>query len=122
ALAEHFEPSMTHEGRLADLGEQKERLRRWCEDYPRLAGPWRDSDGRPFQHTYFFPAEQYNESLIRRLADHCREGWGEIEIHLHHGLHVPDTAENTRAVISRFRDLLSSIGCLSYAESDSAPR
>src|SRR5437868_7098917 len=60
ALADHFEPSMTHEGRLADLGEQKERLRRWCEDYPRLAGPWRDSDGRPFQHTYFFPAEQYN--------------------------------------------------------------
>lgn len=122
ALADHFEPSMTHEGRLADLREQEDRLRGWCEEYPRAGGSWRDSDGRPFQHTYFFPAEQYHASLIRRLADHCRTGWGEIEIHLHHGIHAPDTAANTRSVISRFRDVLASMGCLAHVNGDSSPR
>ena len=36
-------------------------------------------------------------ALLERLAEHCHAGWGEIEIQLHHGVDVPDTAENTRA-------------------------
>ena len=75
--------------------------------------PWRDSDGRPFVHTYFFPAEQYNHSLIDQLAHHCQAGWGEIEIHLHHGITTPDTAENTRHELACFRDTLVEHGCLS---------
>ena len=57
---------------------------------------WRDDDGRPFVHTYFYPAEQYDRGLLQRLASHCNAGWGEIEIHLHHGLTIPDNEENTR--------------------------
>jgi len=83
---------------------------------------YRDADGRPFVHTYFYPAEQYDRSLIARLAEHCREGWGEIEIHLHHGVAAPDTAENTRRQLIEFRDRLAiEHGCLAYS-SDSARR
>ena len=34
-------------------------------------------------------------------------GWGETEVHLHHGMHEPDTAENTRRQLTEFRDQLA---------------
>lgn len=72
----------------------------------------RDSDGFPLRRTYFYPAEQYDPVIIDRLAAHCRDGWGEIEIHLHHGIGTPDSASNTRRVLSAFRDELGRRGCL----------
>ena len=125
ALADHFEPSIVPEdGSLrAPYQEQERRLDFWCREYPRLAEPWRDNDGRPFVHTYFYPAEQYDRRLIQRLAEHCREGWGEIEIHLHHGMSAPDTSENTRRQLLGFRDALAlEHGCLSYVDGVGAPR
>ena len=122
AIADHFEPSMTHHGRHADLREQERRLRRWCRDYPKMAGSWVDADGYTFRHTYFYPAEQYNRDLLAMLANHCREGWGEIEIHLHHGVKEPDTAENTRDLLLEFRDYLAGHGCLSRFNGQEQPR
>jgi hypothetical protein len=125
ALADHFEPSIVPENGLrpAPYEEQEHRLEFWCREYPRLAGEWRDSDGRPFVHTYFYPAEQYDHHLIQRLAEYCRAGWGEIEIHLHHGIPAPDTAENTRRKLVQFRDALASEhGCLSYLDGSEFPR
>src|SRR5215469_170404 len=112
AIADHFEPSMTHDGRCVDWREQKRRLNEWCRDYPSVAGSWTDSDGFCLRHTYFYPAEQYDENLITILAEHCHQGWGEIEIHLHHGVREPDSAENTRKTLVRFRDCLAAHGCL----------
>jgi hypothetical protein len=83
---------------------------------------WRDDEGRPFRHTYFYPAEQYDATLIDRLAEHCHDGWGEIEIHLHHGVNTPDTRENTRRVLSEFRDALEARGCLSREDGAGPPR
>ena len=74
--------------------------------YPKVADEWREIDGHPFCHTYFYPAEQYNKTLIEQLADHCRSGWGEIEIHLHHGVSAHETPENTRRTLVEFRDAL----------------
>jgi hypothetical protein len=125
ALADHFEPSIVPEdGSLrAPYEEQERRLDCWCREYSRLAGPWRDSEGRPLVHTYFYPAEQYDRCLIQRLAEHCREGWGEIEIHLHHGISAPDTVDNTRRQLLEFRDVLASEhGCLSYLDGSDRPR
>ena len=103
--------------------EQERRLDCWCRECPRLADAWRDSDGRPFVHTYFYPAEQYDRRLIQQLAEHCHAGWGEIEIHLHHGIHTPDTAENTRRRLVEFRDALAADhGCLSYLDDSSTPK
>lgn len=122
ALADHFEPSFLVEGGYASRDEQERRLDHWCQEYPRSVDAWRDVDGYPFRHTYFYPAEQYDPGLIERLADHCGQGWGEIEIHLHHGVDVPDTSENTRRTLIEFRDLLVAQGCLSRWNGDGPPR
>jgi hypothetical protein len=125
ALADHFEPAIVPgDGRArAPYDEQERRLERWCREYPRLVDPWRDSDGRPFKHTYFYPAEQYDRGLMERLAEHCHAGWGEVEVHLHHGTETPDTAENTRRQLLEFRDVLAhQHGCLSYLNGSESPQ
>jgi hypothetical protein len=108
ALADHFEPSIDPEDgqKRVPRFEQERRLECWRAEYPKVADRWRDSAGRPLVHTYFYPAEQYDEGLLDMLADHCHAGWGETEIHLHHGIPEPDTAENTRRLLSDFRDQL----------------
>jgi hypothetical protein len=108
ALADHFEPSIVPEnGRArAPFSEQDRRVREWCLEYPPSVDSRRDSEGRPLVHTYFYPAEQYDRSLVERLAEHCHAGWGELEIHLHHGMDAPDTAEHTRRQLVEFRDSL----------------
>lgn len=124
ALADHFEPAIVPGAgpARASRTEQERRLERWCKDYPKAVERHRDCDGQPFRHSYFYPAEQYDAGLIDRLAEHCRSGWGEIEIHLHHGAEAPDTAEKTERALLEFRDLLAERGCLSRAEGEGAPR
>jgi len=115
-LADHFEPAIVPGGSdRADRREQERRLKYWCREYPGVVNEWRDSDGQAFRHTYFYPAEQYDRGLIERLAEHCHAGWGEIEIHLHHGQNAPDTSANTRRQIEEFREALVSHGCLARA-------
>ena len=124
-LADHFEPSiMPGDGRArAPLAEQDRRVEQWCSEYPRAVDSWRDQDGRALVHTYFYPAEQYERGLLDRLAEHCHAGWGELEIHLHHGMDETDTAENTRRQLVEFRDALAyDHGSLCYLEGSSDPR
>jgi hypothetical protein len=125
SVADHFEPSIVPHDGLArvPLDEQERRLERWCSLYPKIFDTWRDHDGRPFVHTYFYPAEQYDRGLIQRLSEHCHAGWGEIEVHLHHGWQRPDTAADTRRVLTEFRDALAlEHGCLSYREGEEPPQ
>jgi hypothetical protein len=125
AVADHFEPAIVPgDGRARmPLAEQEARIERWTGEYPKLVDAWRDHDGRPFVHTYFYPAEQYLSGLLARLAGHCHAGYGEIEVHLHHGAQAPDTVENTRRVLSEFRDRLAyEHGCLSRMDGENLPR
>ncbi len=125
ALADHFEPSIvTHDGSArAPYDEQERRLEHWCREYPIAFDRWRDGEGRPFVHTYFYPAEQYERGLMQRLASLCRAGWGEIETHLHHGTKTPDTEQNTRRELLKFRDLIAlEHGGLCYLDGRGAPR
>jgi hypothetical protein len=124
AVADHFEPAILPDvpGAYADREVQKCRVERWCHEYPKLVDAWRDSDGYPFRHTYFYPAEQYDAELIDRLAEHSRAGWGEVEVHLHHGIPTPDTPERERGVLLTFRDLLVKHGCLSKLDGEGPPR
>ncbi|WP_114238532.1 hypothetical protein [Dyella sp. C9] len=98
-FVDHFEPAW---GRV-DLETQRTRVDRWCHDYRLLAGAHRDADGRPPQHTFFYPEEEYLEEHLDKLASLCADGFGEIEIHLHHD---NDTEANFRATIQRFNELL----------------
>ncbi len=124
ALADHFEPAIDPDdgGKRVPRPEQEQRLESWAREYPKVIDGWRDHDGRPLVHTYFYPAEQYDEGLLGMLAAHCHAGWGEVEVHLHHGLDQPDTAENTRRVLSEHRDRLAfRHRCLAFAEGSSRP-
>ncbi len=125
AVADHFEPAIVpgDGSARAPHAEQERRLEHWCREYPRRFEDFRDAEGFPFAHTYFYPAEQYDQGLIARLAEHCHRGWGEIEVHLHHGVAAPDSAENTRRLLLDFRDTLArEHGCLSYAPDSDQPR
>lgn len=124
-LADHFEPSSL-EGSFSGYAPaqiQRQRVENWCVQYPKSFQEFRDSEGRRFIHTYFYPAEQYDRGLMQQIAELCHAGWGELEIHLHHGLIAPDTAENTRRQLVSFRDALAcDHGCLSYIDGDATPK
>lgn len=82
----------------------------------------RDCDGMPFRHTNFYPAEQYYPSLLEKLAELQSEGFGEVEIHLHHGVEKPDNATNLRQALMTFRDLLAEEHrCLSRLDGQGIP-
>lgn len=98
-FVDHFEPAWGK----ADLATQRQRVDRWCLDYRTLASAHRDADGHPPQHTFFYPEEEYLEEHLEKIASLCAEGYGEIEVHLHHD---NDTEDNFRATISRFNDVL----------------
>ena len=124
ALADHFEPAIVPDDgqKRASRSEQERRLEWWAREYPKAVDGWRDHDGRPLVHTYFYPAEQYDQGLLEMLASHCHAGWGEVEIHLHHGNPHPDTAENTCRVLTEFRDRLAfRHRCLAVEEGSTRP-
>jgi hypothetical protein len=123
-VADHFEP-MNRSGASetpVDRREQEGRLKKWCREYPAAVSAWRDDEGQPLRHTYFYPAEECDLSLVDRLAEHCHAGWGEIEIHLHHGVDTSDTAEHTARTLIEFRDALAARGCLSRENGASTSR
>ncbi|HEY6301517.1 MAG TPA: hypothetical protein VIX14_00500 [Terriglobales bacterium] len=125
ALADHFEPAIDPADghKRVPRSEQERRLEWWGREYPQAVERWRDHDGRPFVHTYFYPAEQYDEGLLEIIAEHCHSGWGETEIHLHHGIPHPDSAENTRLLLTDFRDRLAfRHRCLAAEEGSGQPR
>lgn len=114
-VANHYEPGM---GKVAIP-----RVEQWCRMARDTGNAVRDHDGTPFRHTNFYPAEQYERPLLDMLANLQADGFGEVEIHLHHGVEEPDTAENTRLMLETFRDtLVHEHKCLSRENSDSQPK
>lgn len=98
-FVDHFEPMWGK----ADAPTQRARVERWCRDYRAMAGRHKDADGRHPQHGFFYPEEEYVEDYLAQIADLCADGFGEIEIHLHHD---NDTEANFRTVMRRFCNTL----------------
>jgi hypothetical protein len=122
-IANHFEPGWSADGTILDLPTQQRRLEDWCAQARAIGEAVRDHDGTSFRHTNFYPAEQYHRPILERMAELQAEGLGEVEIHLHHGVDQPDTAENTRRTLVEFRDALAEEHkCLSRMEEDESPR
>jgi hypothetical protein len=105
-VVDHYEPLWNKASRHQGL----ERVEHWFKNYPRMADRFRDADGRPPQHTFFYPAEEYVPEHLDLLARLCRRGYGEVEIHLHHD---NDTADNLRQTIENFKTKLHNHGFLS---------
>jgi hypothetical protein len=99
-IADHYEPAADG----ASPGQACGRVARWVRDYLRQLGRFRDSDGRPPRHTFFYPIEEYDADHLDALAGLCRAGLGEVELHLHHDR---DTPENLRAQLLKFKELFA---------------
>lgn len=80
ALCDHYEPLWGG----ADDAHGAARVEMWRAGYPKLVDRYRDADGRPPRHSFFFPGEQYRPSYLDALAQLARGGFGEVEVHLHH--------------------------------------
>jgi hypothetical protein len=114
-IADHFEPR----ARNASCDVARSRVERWVCDYPKMFGNFRDSDGRTPRHTFFYPIEEYEAEFVEALAGLCRDGYGEVEFHLHHD---NDTAENLRRTLIQARDCFRSRhGLLAVDRKNSQP-
>jgi hypothetical protein len=105
AFCDHYEPHWKN----TDVAIGTERVRAWLHGYPALAGPFRDSDGLPPRHSFFFPGEEYQPAYLDALASLARDGLGEVELHLHHH---DDTPEGLRAKIADYLRLYDGHGHL----------
>jgi hypothetical protein len=99
-IADHYEPKLGN----APPGQAQARVNHWVQSYPQLFGSFRDSDGRPPRHTFFYPIEDYEPEYLDALAELCHAGYGEVEIHLHHNA---DTAENLCQNLMDAKNLLA---------------
>jgi hypothetical protein len=99
-IADHYEPK----GGGASPEKAQARVDRWVREYPRQFGRFHDSDGRSPRHTFFYPIEDYEPVYLDALADLCRAGFGEVELHLHHD---NDTAEHLRAELLKFKEIFA---------------
>jgi hypothetical protein len=115
-IADHFEPG---NGGVT-IDQATDRVRRWVTGYPELFQRFRDSDGFSPQHTFFYPLEMYQSGEIAQLAKLCRDGFGEVEVHLHHD---NDNSENLRRTLQDYcRRLREEHGLLSHDQRSGAIR
>ncbi len=99
AVADHFEPF--REGCVAS--EARKLTRDWLAQYRQLMASFRDADGYPPRHTFFYPGDDYDHDCVAAIADFCREGWGETEVQLHHR---HDSSESLLDSLDAYRDCL----------------
>ena len=129
-VANHFEPGYNEIpnergglGVTLDWDLQLRRLDDWCVKARNIGEAVRDHDGTAFRHTNFYPIEQYDRRILDRMAELQDAGFGEVEIHLHHGVKHPDTAANLRETLVRYRDILAEEHkCLSRESETDVPQ
>ena len=97
SVCDHYEP----EAEGADPQTALARVDRWVTEYPRLFGEFEDFEGRPPQHTCFFPQDQYRPEYLDRLKELVVAGFADVDVHLHHD---GDTPESLTEKLAGFRD------------------
>ena len=80
ALADHYEPFWGQ----ADESKALARLAAFEKGWPQVCGELKDRWGNRPQHTFFYPLEEYRPEILDRLARLCADGYGDVEVHLHH--------------------------------------
>jgi len=97
-FVDHFEPANGG----VDPEAQEKRVDAWMNAYPRMADKHCDADGVCPQHTWFYPPH-LDHVHIQRIHKLCLDGYGEIEMHLHHN-HMdpfPETSESLKQKIQQ---------------------
>jgi hypothetical protein len=106
-VVDHFEPFQSN----VDFSTARNRVNAWVTGYPNMAEKHSDADGRPPQHTWFYPPH-LDHIFLKNLVGLCKSGYGDIEMHLHHN-HMqpfPDTPETLRIKIRKCIDDYSRFG------------
>jgi hypothetical protein len=94
-LLDHYEPGTGNVSRETEL----ERVEELLEKYPRLVKNHKDFYGNTPKRTWFFPPHYHRNYNLKKLVSLCENGYGEIELHLHHGKTRPDTYQNLKNTI-----------------------
>lgn len=98
-VADHFEPfgkCICPDGRAEggrSVQDARQAVASWCSSFKDACRDACDSDGRQPRHTFFYPWDEYDPGCLDLLREFCAEGWGELEVHLHHR---NDTAASLR--------------------------
>lgn len=96
-MVDHYEPGAGGVSRDTEIN----RVDLLVENYPLLAQAHLDSAGNHPSRTWFFPPHYHRHNALKKLVGLCAKGWGEIELHLHHGKSKPDTPENLKRTIEK---------------------
>lgn len=104
AICDHYEPFHHGQKSLA-----LDRVRRWQREHRKMVNEFRDSDGVPPRHTFFYPIEQWDNEVCGSIAELCRATGGEMEIHLHH---EADTSANLARVLEEGKSQIANLGFL----------
>jgi len=94
-MVDHFEPG---NGGVSPAIE-RERMDLLLRGYPAMANSHHDSGGNVPKRSWFFPPHYHRQGNLRDLVSLCQRGYGEVELHLHHGKTTPDTEENLENTI-----------------------
>lgn len=94
-MCDHYEPGTGKVTAEVGSGRVDDLLR----EYPRIADAHHDSHGCKPKRTWFFPPHYHQNGWLKKLVSLCERGYGEVELHLHHGKQEPDTSENLRATL-----------------------
>lgn len=107
-FVDHFEPGWNK----ADPETRTARVDAWAERYPLMARKFKDADGFHPRHTWFYPPHYFEPEHVVKLVRLCKDGLGDIEMHLHHSRMepFPDTSETLRRKIQDCVDLYSRYG------------
>ena len=89
-LVDHFEPGSHGATTQIEIARMTELLTK----YPKLADRHKDFYGNIPRRTWFFPPHYHRSYNLKKLVSLCERGYGEIELHLHHGKTQPDTSDN----------------------------
>ena len=115
-LVDHYEPGNGLVSKDIEIKRVKELLKK----YPHIAKNHKDFYGNVPKRSWFFPPHYHRYYNLRNLVTLCEQGYGEIELHLHHGKHKPDTAENLRNTILQCIEEYGIFGI--FGESDGAKK
>lgn len=101
AITDHYEPL----GGKVSLATARRRVAAWQRLWPELAhtAP-RDAAGRTPQYSFFYPQEEYQPDLLAAIAEICRTGTGDVDVHIHH---AHETAAAFREKLTTFCRQLS---------------
>lgn len=75
-VADHYEPGFIEEEAVIEN-------EKWLADYAKAVEGKRDSYGNRFVYNWFYPFDQRNDRVLKRLQQEVKQGSGEIEFHWH---------------------------------------